>query len=115
MPDPVRVHAHGQRGRRGVAGETTLAGRHLGEAEAPAAVVGGNGGGEVAERPELGQVLLEVGVCPVEVAGAGPEAFQHLGRQFGADVGSGDGGGDVHVSDDAQLPLPPLCRPLPRG
>ena len=67
--DPVGVHRHRQRGRRGVAGQAALAGGQLGQVEAPAAELGGHGGGEVAEGAQLGQVLVEVGVGPVELAG----------------------------------------------
>ena len=86
--DPVRVHGHRQRRRRGVASETALAGGHLGEVEAPSAEVRRHGRGQVADVAELGEVVVEVGVGPVELAGAGAEAFQQFDGQFGQLAGS---------------------------
>ena len=43
----------------------------------------GHGGGEVAELAELGQVVVEVGVGAVELAGPGAEALQQFGGQLG--------------------------------
>ena len=56
------------------------------QVEAPPAELGGHGGGEVADRAQLGEVLVEVGVGPVELAGAGPEPLQHLGGELGGPV-----------------------------
>ena len=76
------MHAHRQRGGRGVAGETALAGGELGEVEAPPAELGGHGGGEIADRAQLVEVVVEVGVGPVERAGSGPEPLEHLRREL---------------------------------
>jgi hypothetical protein len=105
--DPVRVHREGQRGGRGVAGQAPLAGAQLRQVEAPPAARGGHGGGQVAEAAQLGEVLGEVGVGPVEVAGAGPEALQHVDRELGQGRG-GDRGGS-HGS--TVRPGPPTALP----
>ena len=69
--DPVGVHRHRQRGRRGVAGQAALAGGQLGQVEAPAAEVLGHGGGQVADLAQFGEVLVEVAVGAIELAGSG--------------------------------------------
>ena len=97
--DPVRVHAHRQCRRRRVASEAALAGGHLGEVEAPSAEVCRHGGGQVADLAELGQVVVEVGVGAVELAGAGAEAVQQFDRQLGQLPGLG-GGECAHGGDD---------------
>ena len=80
--DPVRVHRRRQRGGRRIAGEPALAGDHVGEAVTPAAELCRHGGSEVSDLAQFGEVLVEVGVGPVEFSGAGPETLQHLGGQL---------------------------------
>ena len=81
--DPVRVHAHRQRRCRGVASQAALARRHLGKVEAPAAEMLRHGRGQVADLAEFGQVIVEVGVGLVELAGSGAEALQQFDGQLG--------------------------------
>jgi hypothetical protein len=110
--DPVGVHGHRERGRRGVAGEAALAGCELGEAQAPAAVLGGNRGGEVARRTKLGEIIREVGVRAVQLASPVAKPLQCLRRELaGAGrvrrvvVVCGDGHGTtVIVGDPTDLP-----------
>ena len=92
--DPVGVHRHRQRGGRGVAREAPLAGRHLGEVEAPAAEVDRHRRGEVAGGAQLGEVVVEVGVGAIQLGGAVAEPLQHVDRQLGepfTEVGGGCG------------------------
>ena len=73
-----------------VAGQAALAGGELGEVEAPPAELGGHGGGEVADRAQLGEVLVEVGVGLVERRrpGSGSAPASRSGSSVPTSVGS---------------------------
>ena len=90
--DPVGVHGHRQCGGRGVAGQATLAGGHLGQVQSPAAEVHRHGRGEVSDAAQLGEVVVEVGVGAIQLGGPAAEPLQHVGRQLGEPLPGVDGG-----------------------
>ncbi len=104
--DPVVVHRHAERGRRRVARERAL---HVGEGaevEAPTSELLGDGGGEVADLAQHGEILVEVGVALVGVGGRGPGTRRASLRPEGSDgradrlgVASVAGRGPVAYSD----------------
>ena len=98
---PVGVHRHRQGGGRCVARQASLTGRHLRQVEAPAAEVRGHGGGQVARGTQVGEVLVEVLVGPIELAGAGAEPLERVVGQLAVRPGLGVGcDGHAHDADD---------------
>ena len=92
---PVEVHRRRQRGGRREAGHSALRLRQLGQVETAAAVVHRHRGREVAELAQLREVLVEVGVRAVELAGPGAEPFEQVGVER---HGAREGGAVVHAA-----------------
>ena len=107
-PHPVGVHGQGQGGGGGVAGESALAGRRLGQVEAPPAQLGGHDGGRVADGPQVSQVLVEVRVGPVQLGSPSAERLQPLDVYLG---GAGTGVGGVWGDGDAHAPTLKVAGP----
>ena len=91
--DPVEVHAGGERGRGCVPGQAALQLSELHEAHVPTTEVGGHRRGQVAERGQLLEVLVEERVGAVVSSGPSPEPLEQF---IGQDRIGGRSIGDGH-------------------
>ncbi len=98
-PHPVEVHAGGECGRGCVPGEAPLQLSELAEADVPTTEVGGDRGGQVAERGELLEVLVEERVGTVVAGGPSAEPLQQFVGEDGVggrSIGDGHSVGSFH-------------------